>query len=71
MSQFDSLIIFSLLWGLLLSLLLYYNLTIKFLIPSFFGTRKFREKKLNLYTFYKFLNENSEIKASSSAISAI
>ena len=68
MSQFDSLIIFSLLWSLVISLFLYYNLTIKYLIPDFFGTKKFREKKLNLYGFYIFLNENSEIKASSSAI---
>jgi hypothetical protein len=67
MSQFDLLIIFSLLWSLTFSLLLYYNMSLKFLIPNFFGTKKFREKKLNLYGFYNFFNENSEIKASSSA----
>jgi hypothetical protein len=42
-------------------------MSLKFLIPNFFGTKKFREKKLSLYGFYKFFNENSEIKASSSA----
>ena len=70
MSQFDSLIIFSLIWSLFISLLFYYNMTLKVLIPDFFGTKKFREKKFNLQGFYKFFNENSEIKTASSANAA-
>lgn len=66
MAQFDSLIIFPLLWSLILFLFLYYNITMTVLIPDFFGTKKFREKKIGLYTFYIFFNENSEIKAASS-----
>jgi hypothetical protein len=46
MAQFDSLIIFPLLWSLLFTLFFYYNMSIEILIPDFFGTGKFREKKL-------------------------
>jgi hypothetical protein len=45
-------------------------MSLKFLIPNYFGTKKFREKKLSLYGFYKFFNENSEVKAPSSASAA-
>lgn len=68
MAQFDSLIILPLLWSLIFFLFLYYNMTMTVLIPDFFGIKKFREKKLNLYKFYKFFNESSEIKTSSSVI---
>jgi hypothetical protein len=54
MAQFDSLIIFSLVWSLLLILFMYYNMSLKTLIPDFFGTQKFREKKLSLEKFYNF-----------------
>ena len=56
MTQLDSLIIFPLLWSLLCVLVAYYNITIKKLIPSFFGVRKFREKKLDSLDFYNFKN---------------
>jgi hypothetical protein len=56
MAQLDSLIIFPLLWSLLFVLVVYYNITIKKLIPSFFGVKKFREKKLGSPDFYNFKN---------------
>jgi hypothetical protein len=56
MAQLDSLIIFPLLWSLLFVLIAYYNITIKKLIPSFFGVKKFREKKLGSPDFYNFKN---------------
>jgi hypothetical protein len=71
MPQFDFLIASSLFLSLTLSLIFYYVATLKVLIPSFFGTKKFRKKKLNLYTFYRFLSDSSEIKAFSSAGLAI
>ena len=46
-------------------------MSIEVLIPDFFGTKKFREKKFNLQGFYKFFNENSEIKSASSASVAL
>ena len=63
MSQFDSLIIFPLICSLTIILFFYYNLSINILIPNFFGTKKFRTKKIGLSNFYKFFNENSRIKA--------
>jgi hypothetical protein len=54
MAQLDSLIIFPLLWSLLLVLILYYRVSIEMLIPSFFGVKKFREKKLGSPNFYVF-----------------
>ena len=53
MAQLDSLIIFPLLWSSLFMLILHYNMIIETLIPSFFGTKKFREKKYNLSVFFK------------------
>ena len=48
MAQFDSLIIFSLIWSILLILIAYYKLSIEVLIPHFSGAKKFAEKKLIL-----------------------
>jgi hypothetical protein len=56
MAQLDSLIIFPLLWSLLFVLVVYYNISINTLIPSFFGVKKFREKKLGSPNFYSFRN---------------
>jgi hypothetical protein len=56
MAQLDSLIIFPLLWSLLFVLIIYYNISINKLIPSFFGVKKFREKKLGSPNFYLFKN---------------
>lgn len=63
MSQFDSLIIFPLICSLTIILFFYYNLSIKILIPNFFGTKKFREKKIGLSNFYRVFNENVSVKA--------
>jgi len=37
-------------------------MSIEVLIPDFFGTKKFREKKLNSVEFFSFLKENDKIK---------
>jgi len=63
MAQFDSLIIFPLLWSLLFVLFLYYSMSIEILIPAFFGTKKFREKKLASSAFFEFFNDNLEVKS--------
>jgi len=63
MAQFDSLIILPLLWSLLFILFFYYNMSIEILIPDFFGTKKFREKKLNSVKFFSFFKENDAIKS--------
>lgn len=65
MAQFDSLIIFPLLWSLLLVLFLYYNMSLEILIPDFFGTKKFREKKLGSTEFFSFFKENNKIVSTS------
>ena len=62
MAQFDSLIIFPLIWSLLFVLSLHYNISVDILIPDFFGTKKFREKKLDSPTFYGSLENNVKIK---------
>jgi uncharacterized membrane protein (DUF373 family) len=62
MAQFDSLIIFPLLWSLIFVLFFYYNMSIEILIPDFSGTRKFREKKLNSFVFFELLKNISEVK---------
>jgi hypothetical protein len=36
---------------------LYYNMSIEILIPSFFGVKKFREKKL-IHFFFEFFKQN-------------
>jgi hypothetical protein len=63
MAQLDSLIIFPLLWSLLLVLVIYYSISIEKLIPSFFGVKKFRAKKLDSPDFYTF---KSSLKFSNS-----
>jgi hypothetical protein len=47
MAQFDSLIIFPLIWSLLIALFIHYNILFESIIPNFFGVKKFREKKLD------------------------
>jgi len=66
MAQFDSLIIFPLLWSSLFILILHYSLSIKILIPSFFSVKKFREKKLDSPIFYGFLRKTNKIKTNHS-----
>lgn len=68
MAQFDSLIIFPLIWSLLFVLILHYNVSIKTLIPSFFGVKKFREKKLYSSSVYGLFNSTVETKADYSYI---
>lgn len=68
MAQFDSLIIFPLLWSLLLTLILHYNVSIGIVIPNFFSVKKFREKKLDLPSFYEFFNSNLGTKLNNSYI---
>ncbi len=63
MAQFDSLIIFPLLWSLTFVLFLYYSMSIEILIPTFFGTKKFREKKLDSSAFFESFKENEEVKS--------
>jgi predicted membrane protein len=63
MAQFDLLIIFTLLWSLIFILFFYYNMSIETLIPNFSGTRKFREKKLNLLSAsFELLKNILEVK---------
>lgn len=66
MAQFDSLIVFPLIWSLLLILIFYYTISIEMLIPDFFGAKKFREKKSLSPSFSTFLKENSEVQRDSS-----
>jgi hypothetical protein len=66
MAQFDSLIIFPLIWSLLFVLFLYYSISIEILIPYFFGTKKFRTKKLNLGSFFGLFENNLELKSNNS-----
>lgn len=40
-------------------------MSIEILIPDFFGTKKFREKKLNTTGFSSFFKENNKIKSDS------
>jgi hypothetical protein len=66
MAQFDSLIIFPVLWSLLLVLFLYYGLSLQILLPDFFGTQKFRDKKLSLGEFYGLFDEQVLVSKSNS-----
>jgi hypothetical protein len=66
MPQFDSLIIFPLIWSLLFTLMLYYSLSIKVLIPDFFRTKKFREKKIAAPSFSIFFKKNVEVQQNGS-----
>ena len=56
MAQFDSLIIFSLVWSVLLILILYFKLSLESLIPHFSGLSKFVEKKLILLNNFQNAN---------------
>ena len=56
MAQLDSLIISPLLWSLLLVLTAYYSISIVTLIPSFFGVKKLRDKKLSSSSSLIFKN---------------
>jgi hypothetical protein len=64
MAQFDSLIVFPLIWSLLLILVFYYTISIEMLIPDFFWSQKFR--KIFITFFSAFLKENSEVQRDSS-----
>jgi len=64
MAQFDSLIIFPLIWALTLVLAGYYQLSIEVLIPQFAGIGKFREKKLNSLHFFHSFNTSFISKVS-------
>ena len=66
MAQFDSIIIFPLLWTLVFVLFIYYDMSIEILIPDFFGTKKFREKKLDLFVFFESFKNISEVKSEKS-----
>jgi hypothetical protein len=64
MAQFDTLIIFPLIWTLTLVLVAYYQLSIEVLIPQFAGIGKFREKKLNSLGFFYSFNKSLISKVS-------
>lgn len=66
MAQFDSLIIFPLLWSLLLTLGFHYTILLNTIIPNFFGVKKFREKKTDYALFDSFLNKPSGTKNANS-----
>jgi uncharacterized membrane protein len=66
MAQFDSLIIFPLLWSLLLTLGFHYTILLNTIIPNFFGVKKFREKKTDYAIFNSFLNKTSSTKNATS-----
>ena len=66
MAQFDSFIILPLILSLLIVLVLYYNMSIKIIIPDFFGVKKFRQKKSDSPSFYIFLNDNADVNLISS-----
>nr|QYJ09255.1 ATP synthase F0 subunit 8 [Pleurosigma sp. mgcode 4] len=59
MSQFDPLIIFSLIFSLLITLYFYYLYQIDSAIPYFIETKKFRNKKLSgLNNFKSVINSS-------------
>jgi hypothetical protein len=60
MAQFDSLIIFPLLYSLFVTINIYYYIFIKTKIPNYFEIKKFRKKTLDSVTFYLFLNHNKK-----------
>lgn len=53
MAQFDSLIIFVLVFSLTFVLILHYNIVLEIVIPSVSETKKFTEKKT--LTVFKYL----------------
>ena len=69
MAQFDSLIIFSLIWSIVLILIAYYKLSIEVLIPHFSGIKKFAEKKLILLNDFQNVNAKFLSKTNSIGIS--
>lgn len=69
MAQFDTLIIFPLIWSLTLVLVAYYQLSIEILIPQFAGIGKFREKKLNSLDSFHSFNTSLISKVSNTVIS--
>ena len=66
MAQFDTLIIFPLLFSLLTTLFFYYYITIKITIPNFFEVKKFRKKTLNSSFFHLFFNDNTLLNSKNS-----
>ena len=50
-------------WSLVFVLFLYYSISIEILIPDFFGTKKFREKKLDLSVSFELFKEILEVKS--------
>jgi len=58
MAQFDSLIILPLLWSLIFILIVYYKLSIEFLIPAFCEVKKFRVKKIKSKIFFRLIVDN-------------
>lgn len=66
MAQFDSLIIFPLTLSLLVTLFLYYSELINTTIPDFFGTKKFREKKLKSSKLFMFFRKISDVRGEKS-----
>lgn len=59
MAQFDTLIIFPLIFSLILSLVSYYYVSIKITIPNFFEVKKFRKKTLKSSFFFLFFKNNN------------
>nr|AVR57674.1 ATPase subunit 8 [Halamphora calidilacuna] len=69
MAQFDSLIIFPLIWSLIIVLAAYYRLSIEILIPQFAGIGKFREKKLNSLDSFNSFNTSLISKVNNTILS--
>jgi len=61
MAQFDTLIIFPLIFSLFLTISFYYYISIKIKIPNFFEIKKFRKKTLDTSSFYLFFNSNTPL----------
>ena len=68
MAQFDTLIIFPLIWSLTLVLAFYYRLSIEVLVPQFSGIGKFREKKLNSLGLFNSFNTSLIAKVNNTII---
>lgn len=68
MAQFDTLIILPLIWSFLAIFFFHYQMSIRILIPHFFGAKKFREKKLNSTFFYNCFLEDLKITSKHSYI---
>lgn len=68
MAQFDTLIIFPLIWSLILTLVIYYKLSIEILVPQFSGIGKFREKKLGSLSLFNSFNTSLISKVNNTII---